>query len=178
MTRFRDLSPAVLRTLLRLDPRTGRLYWRDRSDRPGWWNRKYAGKEITKEYVSIRYGKRQYGPPRKTVIWAMVCGKWPKESLREIDGELGEVTSSAVHHGQEPRGRVQFKGVSYHQRDRRYASRIKVDGKLRHLGHYSTAVAAAARYDTEARKAFGEMAVTNADRAETALERALLRLLG
>ena len=54
-----------------------------------------------------------------------------------------------------------FKGVSYYKRDGNWSAYIKVDGKKRHLGYYSTAEEAAQVYDSESIKVFGEFALTN-----------------
>lgn len=54
------------------------------------------------------------------------------------------------------------KGVGFDDRCvRKYYARIKIDGKVRNLGHFLTAEDAAAAYETAARAAFSEFAKTS-----------------
>jgi hypothetical protein len=54
-----------------------------------------------------------------------------------------------------------FKGVSSGPGKRRWRARIQIDGRIRQLGYYDTAEAAAVSYDVAAREAFGEFAHPN-----------------
>ena len=56
-------------------------------------------------------------------------------------------------------GKVKLKGVS--QRRGKYVAYIR-DGRLINLGTFATAVEAAIEYDHEARRLYGEKAITNA----------------
>ncbi len=54
-----------------------------------------------------------------------------------------------------------FKGVSFHRGAQKWRAQIKVDGKDRYLGVFSTAEAAAEAYDDAAVLRYGEFAKTN-----------------
>lgn len=54
-----------------------------------------------------------------------------------------------------------FKGVSLFKRTRRWMAHIRINGKLCHLGTFSTEEEAAKAYDRSARLHFGEFARTN-----------------
>lgn len=54
-----------------------------------------------------------------------------------------------------------FRGVGWHSRDLRWVSRIRVNGKLFHLGYFSVEESAARAYDAAAREHFGEFACPN-----------------
>lgn len=56
----------------------------------------------------------------------------------------------------------QFKGVTFDKRRGTWFARIKVDGKVTHLGCYANEVDAARAYDAAAVSRFGEFAATNA----------------
>lgn len=55
-----------------------------------------------------------------------------------------------------------FKGVYYFKRDGTWQAQITVAGDKIHIGYFATPEEAAAAYDAEARKRFGEFALTNA----------------
>lgn len=59
--------------------------------------------------------------------------------------------------------RSKYKGVTYDKRNkyRKWIAAIKVNYTRYHIGNYITEEEAAAAYDTAARKAFGEFALTN-----------------
>lgn len=54
-----------------------------------------------------------------------------------------------------------YKGVSWHKRDRRWQSQIRINGSQRHLGTFADPVSAALAYDRAARAAWGEFAYLN-----------------
>lgn len=55
----------------------------------------------------------------------------------------------------------QYKGVSWLERDKRWVSCIKVEGRRFHLGNFSDPIAAALAYDVAAYAAWGEYAHVN-----------------
>ena len=55
----------------------------------------------------------------------------------------------------------QFKGVSWHKRDKKWQASIRVDGKLIGLGYFKLELNAALAYDAAALKYFGEFACLN-----------------
>ena len=94
--------PTVLRQLLRYDPETGKLFWRERD--PKWfastgrqtkehraanWNSRYANKEaFTATALGYRVGRifdRMHRAHR--VIWAMEIGSWPVGEIDHINGQ-------------------------------------------------------------------------------------------
>lgn len=54
-----------------------------------------------------------------------------------------------------------YKGVSFHKRDKKFYSNIRIDSKLKFLGIFDCEFDAAKAYDVHAVKYFGEFAYTN-----------------
>jgi hypothetical protein len=94
-------SPEVLRQLLRYEPETGKLFWKERG--PEWfdatatrsaahscavWNSRYAGREAFTAGNGRSY--RQWSILRRhhcahRVIWAMQTGAWPDAEIDHVD---------------------------------------------------------------------------------------------
>ena len=93
-------SPEVLRQLLRYEPETGKLFWRERG--PEWftdgfrtaqhncklWNVRYANKEA---FSASSHGYRvgrilDQLMPAHRVVWAISKGEWPRHEIDHING--------------------------------------------------------------------------------------------
>lgn len=95
MTKRSLPSPETLRKLLRYEPETGKLFWRERpvdmfttSSYCDRWNSRYAGYEAFtskngKGYLVGRILGRTYRAHR--VIWAMETGSWPVDQIDHED---------------------------------------------------------------------------------------------
>jgi hypothetical protein len=58
-------------------------------------------------------------------------------------------------------GTSEFKGVHWHKRDKKWYTRIGIDGRRISLGYHDSAIAAAKAYDEKARELFGKYARLN-----------------
>ena len=96
-----DISPDVLRQLLRYEPETGKLFWLNRpldafgGDARVWrmWNKRFAGAEaFTADHGDgYRNGRIFSGHYRAhRVIWAMHTGEWPSEQIDHINGDRSD----------------------------------------------------------------------------------------
>ncbi len=61
-------------------------------------------------------------------------------------------------------GKSKYKGAFQTRNPKKWASAIRVDGTLIHIGHFETEIEAAKAYDAKARIYFGEFANTNFER--------------
>ena len=94
-------SPEMLRKLLRYDPDTGRLYWRERAPELftaaryskaricAIWNTRFAGKEAlaTDDRHGYRFGRIfALHIAAHRAVWAMHNGTWPPEDVDHVNG--------------------------------------------------------------------------------------------
>jgi hypothetical protein len=163
-----DISPELVRQLLRHDPATGDLFWLPRppemfTSNRGFrvWNAQNAGKPafnfIVNGYRMGNIFRQRYVAHR--VIWAIVHGEWPTSELDHINGDradnrLANLRQVSVSTNRRNMARPSTNtsgtgGVSWHKRDRRWRAYVKTGGVNRSLGYFATKEEAVA-----ARKAF------------------------
>lgn len=173
-------TPEQLRELLRYEPDTGKLFWKERplnsfdSARIGkTWNARYADREAL-TYVH-KSGYRQgivLGLSLKAhrVAWALHYGMWPEADLDHVNCDKGDNRIENLRSASRPQngwnvGRPStntsgYKGVTFFQQTQKWRARITVGGKVQHLGHFGTPEAAHAAYCEAAKKYHGEFART------------------
>jgi len=95
-------DPEVLRNLLKYDPESGKLYWKERgielfehcgnpSQQMNAWNAQYVGKEALATVqdawgcLSGEIFNRKMRASR--VIWAMTYGEWPEADVMHRNGD-------------------------------------------------------------------------------------------
>lgn len=166
---MREISPTLLRELLRYEPETGKLFWLPRTPAhfaytkcPGpfcaRWNGQFAGKEAlygataTHGYPAGAIFNRIYLAHR--VIWALVHGEWPAADIDHIDGDhennrLANLRSvpRAVNMRNRKLGRDNrsgFLGVYWASHAGKWRAEIKSDGRRVHLGYFTEKSAAVA----------------------------------
>jgi len=162
------LTAEIARATWDYDPETGLLHWKVKrphsTNQPG----DLAGC-ITKprgEWV-INYGAPPGNIYKAThIIWLIVTGDWPTDTIDHKDNwppnNRWENLRLATHSQQQGnRGKLSnnesgFKGVSI--LDGRYMARIRINGKLRHLGMFDTGEEAHAAYMKAAIEHWGEFA--------------------
>lgn len=162
-----ELTAEQVRALLRYEPETGLLFWRERPlemcpSEAQWkrWNKRLAGKEAftfltTYDGNGYRRGRifdRLYLAHR--VIWLIQTGEWPKEQIDHRNkirtdnrwenlacASNAENSKNKTLQSNNTSGR---NGVSWNKCSRRWQAKIKVDGRQKHLGSFSTPEEAAA----------------------------------
>jgi hypothetical protein len=158
-------SAIYLRSILRYEPETGRLYWRQRYDVPAAWNTWLAGRLAG----CIRGGRRVVRLPgyklcaAYRIIWKMMRGREPPEidhiNGNPLDDRLVNLRAATRRQnaqssrGSNPSG---FKGVSFERK--RWRARLCLEGQTLDLGSYADPVEAHAAYMQAARKHFGKFA--------------------
>lgn len=175
----RDISPIILRSLLRYEPETGKLYWLPRDTtlfREGKipveracriWNSRYADKEaFTANSRGYRVGGifgRTYEAHR--VIWAITHGEWPSDKSDHENGvrndnriaNLRDVsTQENGKNSKLPSSNTSgVIGVGWRQQKAKWRASIRAEGRHIHLGYFTDFDAAvSARKAAEARYGF------------------------
>ena len=173
-------TPELLRKLLRYEPDTGKLFWRERTPdlfssgkhsaahRCNRWNSRYRGEEAFTANVGLGYlvgGIFDRLHRAHRVIWAMETGAWPLEDIDHINGVRDDnrmINLRAVSRTENMRNAKMPKsntsgtvGVLCHNPTGRWRAEIKVDGKALHLGLFDKkSDATAARKAAEVKYGF------------------------
>lgn len=159
-----NLSAEVARQLLRCEPETGRLFWKQRSrefftTKRSWktWNSRFSEMEAF-TYCDVhgyRSGKilgRMYRAHR--IVFLIQTGKWPPEQLDHVNGIRTDnrfSNLSAVSNAENGRNRKRQRnntsgvtGVTWNRKEQVWYAQIKILGDQKYLGHFDTIEAAAA----------------------------------
>lgn len=174
-----DITPDVLRQLLRLDEDTGKLYWRERG--PEWfssvgamnsWNTRYSGCEAI-SYLGPN--KRYTGKvlnivmAKPVVVWAIHHRGMPSNIISYGDGDMHNMrpanlilsTKQEVAHRFSSLSKCgKYIGVYFSvipNIPRSYTARM---GKV-NIGYFETPIEAARAYDKVAYDKYGEHARLN-----------------
>lgn len=155
---------------------TGKLHWKERptshflnAKAALMWNAKWAGREagsLNDGYYRVRiFGSRFFV---HQVVWTMWYGVWPVKQLDHIDtcrinnriGNFREATNSEnkANSKRSSNNTSGVKGVHWSTRAKKWQAGIKVDGKTRYLGTYSTLSEARRAYEAAAVESFGKFA--------------------
>lgn len=180
-----DLTPDILRQVLRYEPETGKLFWRHRSEvfttsgatsiaqETRRWNSRHAGKPAltsphpTKGYLT---GCVLSVPIKAHIAaWAIFHGVWPTGIVDHCNRNAADnrienlrLASPAenARNRRAHRGSASgLKGVAPHCDA--WKAVITVDGRFHYLGLFATKEAAAAAYDRAALEMHGAFAATN-----------------
>lgn len=173
-------TPEQLRQLLRYEPDTGKLFWKERplemflSEWSGkMWNARYAGEEAftARGRDGYRRGAVLYTSMlAHRVAWAIYHGDWPENHLDHVNGDktdnrienLRSATNAENmrNTGLRADNKSGFKGVSWNAGCGKWQAHIRVDGKTKHLGLFDAAEAAHQAYCKAAAELHGQFART------------------
>ena len=176
------ISLSELNQLLRLDPETGRLYWRERTpdmlSHPKMpassWNARYAGTEAFASISNTGYrfgGIKEHKERAHRIVFALYHGRWPVGPVDHIDGNrlnnvptnLREASNSENqwNRKRDCRSTSGFIGVSQIKKNGRWRAFISVDRRQVFVGSFAKAEEAAKARDAAALAARGQFARLN-----------------
>lgn len=177
----KPLPMDIIREALEIDSESKtHLRWRVRprghfgSDRArNAWNAKnagaIAGSEFTgrkgKSYYRVKIGGIYYFAHR--IIYALTHGIDPADrEIDHIDGSglsndplnlrLATKSENQMNRGVQRNNTSGRKGVTWHNLSRKWMAQIKLNGRNKHLGLFTSIDEAAAAYDLAARQLYGE----------------------
>jgi hypothetical protein len=152
----------ILRKLLRYEPETGKLFWRERAPETflceernvkrmcSRWNRTKAGFEAFSSLTANGYKRTTIRPFGSffahRVIWCMVYGDWPEQidhinqdrsdnrlsNLQSVDAETNGRNCGLS--GRNKSGRI---GVHWRPREKKWRAKIRHEGRYVYLGQFS-----------------------------------------
>lgn len=158
----------TLHLLLRHEPETGRLFWRERdvsmfpdgkhsaAHTAAIWNAQHAGMEAgsvgNHGYRRVSIGGRYYLTSR--IIFAMTNGRWPTEEVNHIAGKKTDNRPSKIREASRieiQRNQKRYRtstsgvtGVCWSKRKGKWQAYIWVENARRHLGDFGDFDAAVA----------------------------------
>lgn len=161
------LTQTELKNILRYDSKTGLFYWAAarKSIRVG----DIAG-DFSGRYVRIKISQRQY--PAHCLAWLYMTGAWPNSGLdhRDTDYQNNKwenlrkatpVQNCANRKPLQNKKYTPLKGVTFQKqgnRKKRWMATIRIAGRKKFIGYYSTPEQAHAAHMTIAKKLHGEFA--------------------
>ena len=120
-----------------------------------------AGRALPSGYRVIQIKKRQYYEHR--LAWLWMTGEWPKNQVDHIDGDkpnnkwanlrAATCAQNNWNKGKTKRSSTGLKGVTYHQRDRKWQAMIMASRNAVYLGQFDCPAAASFAYQIAADKA-------------------------
>jgi hypothetical protein len=155
-------SPEVLRQLLRYEPETGKLFWRERGTEwfsdggngatvsAAMWNRRYAHKEaFTVMPVGYRGGRiLGVSTYAHRIAFAIFHGKWPDGEIDHINGNgtdnrienIRDVTKreNARNMPLRSNNTSGVLGVCWHKRANMWIAQINIGNDSKVLGHFKS----------------------------------------
>jgi hypothetical protein len=151
MTKPKVLPIEYLRKRLRYEPDTGKLFWLDHDGMPQKWRTRWAGREAftSDNGHGYRHGSvngEKYRAQR--VIWALVYGTWPKHQIDHKNGERSDNrvknlcvvsnTENCRNAAKKSNNTSGACGVRWVTGREKWRAQVRVDGKERHLGLFTS----------------------------------------
>ena len=182
-------SPEVLRQLLRYEPDTGKLFWRERGperflparngsplEQAARWNKRFSGKEAFTSTDSLGYrqsammiGGDRFQLRAHRVIWAMLTGAWPNDMVDHTNGDkqdnrarnLRAASASQNQSNRRPKGgSSKYIGVSA-GKNGMWMAYVSAAGIRRKSRAFESEAAAASWRDQMAKRLHGKFARLN-----------------
>lgn len=168
-------TPDQLRELLRYDPETGKLFWKERpvsmfasAKASKIWHTRYANKEA---FTAVTHGYKvgrifDVSHRAHRVIWAICYGEWPANCIDHINGERADNRITNLRAATKAENSMNqagpksksggIKGAYWDSWRNRWKSEIRFYGNRKFLGYFDTPEEANAAYCEASEKLQGE----------------------
>ena len=164
----KELTHEYLKQCIDYNPDTGEFKWKITAGKAVYGNDAFYVNVFGDNYVAPKTSilNRLYSTNRLIVFW--MTGYMPSLNrvvmtidnnalnLRWSNIKVGNY--SETHAKRRNFGDSAYKGVCFHNRDKKYQAQIQINGKQKYLGSFKTEAEAHAAYMKAARKHFGELA--------------------
>jgi len=174
-------SPEVLRQLLRYEPETGKLFWRERplsmfksggktaEHNCAAWHARNCGREALATLTTAGYRMGSVGHQKMyahRAIMAMIDGRWPPAEVDHINGDPGDNRIENLRHanraencqntGIRSNNTSGLRGVWFDNRRGKWTTMIGHNGRRVALGQFAAKEDAHAAYSEARAKFHGE----------------------
>lgn len=171
-------TPEQLRELLRYDPETGKLYWKERPEGMfsthrsfRTWNTRFGGEEAFTATSTQGYKVGSVFDSllrAHRVAWAIFYGEWPSDQVDHLnsnrsDNRIINLRGADSYQNRRNSGKrwnntSGYKGVMWNKQKRKWQAEIKAGSIRKHLGFFENPKDGYAAYCRAADKIHGEFA--------------------
>jgi hypothetical protein len=178
MSDHANITPELLRQLLRYEPDTGKLFWLPRpvemfssNGSCKSWNKKYSGLEAGNgsghKYLRVCISNVKYFAHR--IAWMMENGEIPEKMMidhingiptdnRMVNLRLATKSQNMHNMGVGATNTSGSKGVHWYERKKKWHVQIRVCGSRKHIGYFSDIKDAESAYIAAAEEHQGNFA--------------------
>jgi hypothetical protein len=177
-----NITPELLRQLLRYEPDTGKLFWLPRTRESfasarafKTWNSRFCGREAFTHVGSDGYRRGKiFGNLHLAhrIVWILSNSEIPKKmDIDHVSGVRGDNRLKNLRLASRSQNRANtcvsasstsgIKGVHWHKATQKWAAVIRVSGKQKHLGFFFKISEAEAAYLAAAEEYQGQFAYHN-----------------
>lgn len=164
----KELTHEYLKQCIDYNPETGEFKWKITQSSNVYGNDAFSVKVYGNNYVSLKTEilRKKYTTNRLIVFWMTGFMPSPNRIVITIDNNALNLKWSNIKVGNHSEGNMKkknygelaYKGVCFHKPTKKYLTKIKINGKSKHLGLFKTEAEAAEAYMKAAQKHYGELA--------------------
>lgn len=142
------ITQEYLKSILQYNENTGEFIWLNPVSNNKIKIGQIAGSVYNNGYINITINYKRYKAHR--IAWLYIYGYLPNNNIDHINGNkidnkienLRDVSQRYNCQNYDSHRNGKLVGASYHKRDKKWLSYIRISGKLKSLGYYNTEIEA------------------------------------